>query len=105
MPSSKRWLVTGGVGFIGSHLCRALLARGDAVRIVDDFSNAPYPTALKRLNQTALNRDFPALEVVEGCVTNRELATRLAADADAIIHLAGLAGVRPSFAEPARHSA
>ena len=44
----KRWLVTGGVGFIGSHLCRALLARGDAVRVLDDFSDAPYPTALKR---------------------------------------------------------
>ena len=43
----KRWLVTGGVGFIGHHLCRALLARGDAVRIVDDYSNAPYPTTMK----------------------------------------------------------
>jgi UDP-glucuronate 4-epimerase len=101
----KRWLVTGGVGFIGSHLCRALLSRGDAVRILDDFSNAPYPTVLKRKNQEALGRDFANVEVVEGCVTNRELAARLAREADAIIHLAGLAGVRPSFADPARYSA
>ena len=101
----KRWLVTGGVGFIGSHLCRALLERGDAVRILDDFSNAPYPTALKRTNHAALSREFASIDVVEGCVTDRELATRLAAESDAIIHLAGLAGVRPSFADPARYAA
>lgn len=100
----KRWLVTGGVGFIGSHLCRTLLARGDAVRILDDFSDAPYPAALKRTNQEALGRDFANVDVVDGCVTNRELATRLARESDAIIHLAGLAGVRPSFAEPARYA-
>ena len=101
----KRWLVTGGVGFIGSHLCRALLERGDAVRILDDFSDAPYPTALKRANHAALSHDFAGLEVVEGCVTNKELATRLAEESDAVIHLAGLAGVRPSFAAPARYVA
>jgi UDP-glucuronate 4-epimerase len=100
----KRWLVTGGVGFIGSHLSRALLSRGDAVRIVDDFSNAPYPTVLKRKNEAALRRDFPSMELVEGCVTDRELAARLVEGSDAIIHLAGLAGVRPSFAEPARYA-
>jgi UDP-glucuronate 4-epimerase len=100
----KRWLVTGGVGFIGSHLCRALLSRGDAVRILDDFSNAPYPSALKRTNQESLRRDFANVEVVEGCVTDRELAARLAVESDAIIHLAGLAGVRPSFADPARYA-
>ena len=100
----KRWLVTGGVGFIGSHLCRALLARGDAVRILDDFSDAPYPTVLKRKNEEALRRDFGSVEVVQGCVTDAALATRLATEASAIIHLAGLAGVRPSFAEPAHYA-
>lgn len=100
----KRWLVTGGVGFIGSHLCRALLARGDGVCILDDFSDAPYPTALKEENERALGREFPDLEVVRGCVTDRALAARLALGTDAIIHLAGLAGVRPSFAEPARYA-
>ena len=99
----KRWLVTGGVGFIGSHLCRALLARGDVVRIVDDFSDAPYPTAIKRKNAEVLSRDFPALEVVEGCITDRALATKLVARTDGVLHLAGLAGVRPSFVDPARY--
>ena len=101
----KRWLVTGGVGFIGSHLCRALLTRGDTVRVVDDFSNAPYPTALKRENQEALGRDFgKAFEVAEGCVCDRELASRIVEGTDGILHLAGLAGVRPSFADPARYA-
>jgi len=101
----KRWLVTGGVGFIGSHLCRALLSRGDAVRILDDFSDAPYPRALKRENQAALPREFANVDVVEGCITDRTLATRLTQEADAVIHLAGLAGVRPSFTDPARYTA
>jgi UDP-glucuronate 4-epimerase len=101
----KRWLVTGGVGFIGSHLCRTLLTRGDTVRVLDDFSNAPYPTALKRANQEALRRDFASsFEVIEGCVADAELAKRAVDGTDGILHLAGLAGVRPSFAEPARYA-
>jgi UDP-glucuronate 4-epimerase len=100
----KRWLVTGGVGFIGSHLCRALLGRGDTVRVVDDFSNAPYPEVLKRKNAADLQRDFPSFEVVTGCVTDRALALEVVKGTDAVIHLAGLAGVRPSFADPARYA-
>ena len=46
-----RIVVTGGVGFIGHHVSRALLLRGDAVVIADDFSEAPYPAAEKRRNQ------------------------------------------------------
>src|SRR5687768_7528676 len=50
----KRWLVSGGVGFIGHHLVRHLVARGDHVRIIDDFSAAPYPTRFKRRNANEL---------------------------------------------------
>jgi UDP-glucuronate 4-epimerase len=100
-----RWLVTGGVGFIGSHLCRALLERGDRVCILDDFSDAPYPAVLKRKNEEALRRDHPsAVDIVEGCVTDRELAGRLVGSTEGIVHLAGLAGVRPSFLDPARYT-
>jgi len=97
--------VTGGVGFIGSHLCRALLSRGDTVRVLDDFSDAPYPARLKHENEQILRRDFPSsFDVVKGCVTDRELAMTVAADTDGILHLAGLAGVRPSFADPGRYA-
>lgn len=99
------WLVTGGVGFIGHHLTRALLARGDTVRVVDDFSDAPYPTALKRENAAELTREARPgqLEITEGCVTDRALAERLTRGATGVLHLAGLAGVRPSFEAPARY--
>jgi len=101
----KHWLVTGGVGFIGSHLCRALLTRGDRVRVIDDFSNAPYPTVLKRANEEALRHEFASsFDVLEGCISDPALAARAAAGTDGILHLAGLAGVRPSFAEPARYA-
>lgn len=93
-------LLTGGVGFIGSHTCRALLDRGDEVTILDDFSDAPYPTALKRENASALAG--PRCQILEGCVTDPHVLN--AVRADAVIHLAGLAGVRPSFAEPTRYA-
>lgn len=101
----KRWVVTGGVGFIGHHLVRELLQRGDSVRVVDDFSDAPYPRRLKRRHAEVLGRELgDRLEILEGCVTNRELIPEITEGADGIIHLAGLAGVRPSFAEPAEYS-
>jgi len=102
-----RLLVTGGIGFIGHHLCRSLLARGDTLRILDDYSDAPYPTAMKRDNEEALRREPGSTErlaVVRGCITDREVVGRLVNDVDGIVHLAGLAGVRPSFASPAHYT-
>lgn len=100
----RTWLVTGGVGFIGHHLVRALVARGDRVRVLDDFSDAPYPTHLKRRNAAELTRESDRVEIVEGCVTDVSLVDRVTAGVDGVLHLAGLAGVRPSFAEPARYA-
>ena len=99
-----RWLVTGGVGFIGYHVCRSLLARGDDVRVLDDFSEAPYPARMKERNERDLRRDFPGVEVLRGCVTDRPLAERAIEGVVGVVHLAGLAGVRPSFADPARYA-
>jgi UDP-glucuronate 4-epimerase len=99
-----RIVVTGGVGFIGYHARRALLARGDDVVVLDDFSNAPYPTAEKERNERDLLAEFPAARVVRTSVTDRDAIAPLFDGADAVLHLAGLAGVRPSFADPARYA-
>ncbi|HZU81438.1 MAG TPA: NAD-dependent epimerase/dehydratase family protein [Polyangiaceae bacterium] len=102
-----RLLVTGGVGFIGYHVTRALLARGDRVTVADDFSDAPYPEAEKRRNERDLLAEFgdsPGVRVVRACVTDPDAMSPLVDGAEAIIHLAGLAGVRPSFADPARYA-
>lgn len=107
----KHWLVTGGVGFIGFHLSQALLARGDRVTVLDDFSDAPYPTAYKRRNLRDLEaaaspatHGAPALRVFEGCINDEALVARALEGVDGVMHLAGLAGVRPSFKSPARYA-
>ncbi|MCC6909674.1 MAG: SDR family NAD(P)-dependent oxidoreductase [Phycisphaerales bacterium] len=96
-------LLTGGAGFIGSHLAEALLARGDAVTIIDDF--APfYPRAIKERNlQPALRG---GANLIEGDITSAADVKRAfdAARPDAVVHLAACAGVRPSIAEPARYA-
>jgi UDP-glucuronate 4-epimerase len=99
-----RIVVTGGVGFIGYHVTRALLARGDDVTVADDFSDAPYPAAEKRRNEHDLLAEFPTVRVVRGCVTDRAAMAPLFQRAAVVLHLAGLAGVRPSFADPARYA-
>jgi UDP-glucuronate 4-epimerase len=100
----RRWLVTGGVGFIGYHLTRALLSRGDEVTVVDDYSDAPYPTAMKRRNEADLRRELPQVRIVEACITDAAATREAYAGKDGVIHLAGLAGVRPSFHDPARYA-
>lgn len=100
-----RVVVTGGVGFIGYHVAQALAARGDDVVVLDDFSDAPYPAADKRRNAADLASEHGARVVVhEGCVTDRALVARLFDGAEGVVHLAGLAGVRPSFEAPARYA-
>ena len=102
----RRWLITGGVGFIGHQVSLALLERGDHVRVVDDFSDAPYPARLKRRHADVLGRAHgERFTVIESCVTRRDTAAREEDALDGVLHLAGLAGVRPSFADPARYAA
>ena len=98
----RRWVVTGGVGFIGYHVTRALLARGDDVTVIDDFSDAPYPTAMKARNEADLAS--PRVEILRACITDIEKTRAVYRGKDAVIHLAGLAGVRPSFDDPARYA-
>jgi UDP-glucuronate 4-epimerase len=98
-----RVLVTGGAGFIGSHLCEALVARGDSVTILDDF-NAFYDPAIKRQNLAAL-LSTQRIKLIEGDICDRaRVDEALGKDTEAVIHLAARAGVRPSIAEPVLYS-
>jgi UDP-glucuronate 4-epimerase len=100
-----RWIVTGGVGFIGYHLCRAIASRGDDVVVIDDFCDAPYPRVEKRRNQADLEGEFGArLRIVEGCVTDRAALRPWFEGVHGVVHLAGLAGVRPSFRDPGHYA-
>jgi len=97
---SQHILVTGGAGFIGSHVTRRLLGRGERITCLDDFNDF-YDPALKRTNTAAFTgRDDWRL--VEGDIRDAALVDRLFAENrfDAVIHLAARAGVRPSLAEP-----
>lgn len=94
-------LVTGGAGFIGSHLSERLLARGDEVTVLDNFNDF-YDPAIKRRNVSALaGAEHPA-RIVEGDVRDQGLVRGLFDEGafDAVAHLAAMAGVRPSLDDP-----
>jgi len=96
------FLVTGGAGFIGSHVCERLLQMGNAVWSVDDLNNF-YDPALKKQNIEAIKAASPNFTFVPGDITYKPVLERLFGGTkfDQIIHLAARAGVRPSLAEPA----
>jgi UDP-glucuronate 4-epimerase len=95
-----RLLITGGAGFIGSHLADRRLARGDRVVVLDDFNDF-YDPAAKRRN-TAPHAGNPDYRLVEGDIRDRDLLARLFDEErfDAVLHLAARAGVRPSLSQP-----
>jgi nucleoside-diphosphate-sugar epimerase len=82
----KKVLVTGGAGFIGSHLTETLLARGDRVTVVDDESTG------SRDNLSAVI-DNECLTYIHAGLEDPELVARLTADADDVYHLAAAVGV------------
>jgi UDP-glucuronate 4-epimerase len=97
----KNILITGGAGFIGSHLVDLLLAEGGwRITVVDDFNDF-YDPAIKRENVSARlsNADY---ELVEADIRNYSLLQTVfeKTQFDCIVHLAARAGVRPSLSEP-----
>ena len=93
-------LITGGAGFIGSHLADRWLRRGDRVVVLDDFNDF-YDPAVKRAN-VAPHKGNSSYRLAEGDIRDRGLVQRLFSEErfDAVAHLAARAGVRPSLAEP-----
>ncbi|HKG91041.1 MAG TPA: NAD-dependent epimerase/dehydratase family protein [Gemmatimonadaceae bacterium] len=96
---SKHALVTGGAGFIGSHVVDRLLEEGWAVTTLDSFDDF-YDPAAKRRN-VAAHRDYARYTLVEADLRDADaLAERLTGEYDAVVHLAARAGVRPSIERP-----
>jgi UDP-glucuronate 4-epimerase len=93
-------LVTGGAGFIGSHLCERLIAKGERVVCLDNF-HPFYSPGIKRQNLAAI-LSHPSFRLVEGDIRNSGDLDKCFADGgiDLVIHLAAMAGVRPSIENP-----
>ena len=81
-----RILVTGGAGFIGSHLCERLVAEGHVVTAIDNFSTG------RKANLEALS-DSPAFTLVEGSILDSNRLTPLINDAEYVFHFAAAVGV------------
>ena len=96
------FLVTGGAGFIGSHVCERLLQTGHAVWTLDDL-NPFYDPALKQRTLQSLQSSGKPFQFVHGDITDRACLEELCGSVqfDQIIHLAARAGVRPSLLQPA----
>jgi UDP-glucose 4-epimerase len=85
------YLVTGGGGFIGSHLVRALIARGDSVRILDNFSTGK-PSNLAGVES--------AIQMVEGSITDAAAVGKAMQGVDYVLHHAAQASVQRSIDDP-----
>jgi UDP-glucuronate 4-epimerase len=96
------FLVTGGAGFIGSHVCEHLLRTGHAVWAFDDLNDF-YDPRRKQANLRDIQVLAKPFEFVHGDITDRSALDELLGGVrfDQIIHLAARAGVRPSLQEPA----
>jgi UDP-glucose 4-epimerase len=92
---AKRFLVTGGAGFIGSHLSELLVGRGDAVTVLDDLSTG-------RLENLAKLRGNPALQIIRDSVENERAVNIAMAACDAVFHLAAAVGVQLIVDQPVR---
>ena len=87
----ERYLVTGGAGFIGSHIVETLLTRGEAVRVLDDFDTG------SRQNLAQFSGD---LEILEGTIVDRETVRKAVQGIDYVLHEAARGSVPRSVSDP-----
>lgn len=92
---SRTWLVTGGAGFIGSHLVETLLGLGQRVRVLDSFATGHR----RNLEEAARGRE-KSLDVIEGDIRDLETCRRAARGSDVILHQAALGSVPRSIEDP-----
>jgi len=79
-----KYLITGGAGFIGSHLCESLISKGDQVVVLDNLSTG---------SDVNLGTTREKIELIEGDILDRELVDKLVAQSDYVVHLAAALGV------------
>ena len=79
-----KYLITGGAGFIGSHLCDSLIARGDEVVVLDNLSTG---------SEQNISKIQEKIEIIRGDVLDKQLVTNLISDCDYVVHLAAALGV------------
>ena len=87
MPPSMSYLITGGAGFIGSHLSEALLSAGHRVIAIDDLSTG-------RLDNVASLQDHPHFHFARAGIENQVVLDRLTSEVDVVVHLAAAVGVK-----------
>src|SRR4051794_22447485 len=98
-----RIVVTGAAGFIGSHTCERLVSLGHDVVGIDAFDDYLYSADLKRRNAAELAR-LPRFQLVVGDICDPSVvASAITSEVHVVCHLAALAGVRPSLAQPLRY--
>jgi UDP-glucose 4-epimerase len=88
-----RYLVTGGAGFIGSHLCEVLLSQGHRVVAIDNLSTG-------RLDNIRHLQPLPHFQFVRETIMNAQVLDRLTSESDAVIHLAAAVGVQLIVQDP-----
>ena len=99
----RKVLITGGAGFIGGHLTERLLAAGDQVYVIDNFNDF-YNPAVKKNNVAAFSGNS-AYTIVSGDLRDDKAMDQLFeyGPFDIVVHLAAMAGVRPSLANPSHY--
>ncbi len=88
-----RYLITGGAGFIGSHLCELLLGQGHRVVAIDDESTG-------RVDNIQHLRPLPHFQFVRENINNAQVLDRLTSEADVVVHLAAAVGVQLIVNDP-----
>ena len=81
-----KYLITGGAGFIGSHLTDALLSRGDEVIVFDDFSSGSLRNLIHQ-------KDNHSLKLISGNILDKESLLRAFSEVDGCFHMAAAVGV------------
>lgn len=99
-PLPRRYLITGGAGFIGSHLAEALLEQGHFVTVIDDLSTGRFENVQPLVQRRYSVEGHDAFRFAIDSITNEMVLDRLASESDTIVHLAAAVGVQLIVNDP-----